>query len=617
MCPERIRDRDASASGPAGLSGAVIGARLMTRRLADAPGMPHFKKTVCAQAVERTVQDDAAFAGGPNGENVRRVNSRGPRSISQAGPTRGSAAEGANAAESRHESHATALVEFVVERQQLFHDDQLDPYARDIGSGEVRRLDSRAFRDSFRAAFFYSTGKSASDQAVSEAIATLGGIARYTGELRPVFIRFARVGRDYILDLCEPGASRCVRLGSSAWLVEKTAPVAFVRHEPMQPLPVPEPGGRVDDLWKYVNATADVRLLVLAWLIEALRPDTPKPVLEMIGEQGSAKSTTQTILRRLIDPNAADLRALPKSPDDLFIAAQASAVLSFENVSHISGPVQDALCIIATSGAYAKRRLYTDGEEFVLRAQRPVILNGIVPAITQADLLDRAVSIELSPITDRREVTAILADFEAARPRLLGALLDLATKALALSPVIKLDPWTTPRMIEFARLGVAIAEALGRPGSEFLVQYDQARAEGVARTLDASPVASAIVAFIEANPVGGECKASEWSVRLRPAQVSDSWPRSPKAFGEALRRAVPVVHSMGIEVRAGDKTGGNIKWSIRARELFKHRPERPGCTAQAADAPPRYPGHSGNSSNESGIVGEPAEQSQINEKKSM
>jgi len=38
------------------------------------------------------------------------------------------------------------------------------------------------------------------------------------------------------------------------------------------------------------------------------------------GEQGSAKSTFSAILRALLDPNTAPLRALPREDRDLFIA---------------------------------------------------------------------------------------------------------------------------------------------------------------------------------------------------------------------------------------------------------------------------------------------------------
>ena len=52
----------------------------------------------------------------------------------------------------------------------------------------------------------------------------------------------------------------------------------------------------------------------IAWLLSAARPPSqPFPLLAVYGEQGSAKSTTTNLLRNVIDPNGAPLRAAPGS----------------------------------------------------------------------------------------------------------------------------------------------------------------------------------------------------------------------------------------------------------------------------------------------------------------
>ena len=77
----------------------------------------------------------------------------------------------------------------------------------------------------------------------------------------------------------------------------------------MRPLFMPEKGGSIDDLHQYVNVSGDRDfLLMVAWLLAALKPEGPYPILVLNGEQGSAKSTVARILRELVDPNVAPIR---------------------------------------------------------------------------------------------------------------------------------------------------------------------------------------------------------------------------------------------------------------------------------------------------------------------
>src|SRR5262249_58691877 len=113
-------------------------------------------------------------------------------------------------------------------------------------------------------------------------------------------------------------------------------PRHFTRRDAMRALPLPQRDGDVGNLWPLVNVGPGDRHLLLAWLLETLRADTPYPVLELCGEQGSAKSTTQEYLRRLIDPNKSNLRSAPKDREAVFVAARNGHIVSFENISHRS-----------------------------------------------------------------------------------------------------------------------------------------------------------------------------------------------------------------------------------------------------------------------------------------
>ncbi len=471
-------------------------------------------------------------------------------------------------------SQATLLVNFTLARAEVFHDANGDTYARIHDSGEVRRLDTRGFRDWLMAGFYRAEGKSARDQSVREAIGTLSGIGRYQGEQRDVYVRCAFHDSAYYVDLAVAGDNRAIRVTPGAWEIVANPPVMFVRPESTRPLPVPvrrlhdgtaQMSGGINKLFQYVNVPHDHRLLVITWLIDAIRTNTPFPVLELIGEAGSAKSTTQRVLRRLIDPNGCELRAMPKCVEDIFVGAGVTHVYSMENISHLPAPMQDALCTLATGGGFARRKLYTDSDESIINVKRPVMLNGISVAVTAQDLVDRTISIDLPLISERVEADALLDQFDCDHAAILGDLLDTFAAALERLRLVDLPADQRPRLIEFAKLGCAVAEVMGRPSEDFLAEFTSSRSDAIHRTIDASPAAAALVEMFDASGRKTiELPLKEMLNRLdgfRPTGA-ESWPKSARGLGDVLRRAAPALRQIGIDVRRVGKSVGNIVWRV-------------------------------------------------------
>jgi hypothetical protein len=164
-------------------------------------------------------------------------------------------------------------------------------------------------------------------------------------------------------------------------------------------------------------------VLIVAWLLAALRSRGPYRVLAISGEQGSAKTVVSKLLKALIDPNAAPVRALSREERELMIAANNGYLLAFDNLSGLPHWLSDALCRLATGGSFAVRQLYTDDDEVLFEAARPILLNGIEEVVSRPDLGDRAIFLTLAPIGEahRRPESELWREFELARPRILGA----------------------------------------------------------------------------------------------------------------------------------------------------------------------------------------------------
>jgi hypothetical protein len=141
-------------------------------------------------------------------------------------------------------------------------------------------------------------------------------------------------------------------------------------------------------------------------------------LLAISGEQGSAKTVLSKLLRALVDPNVAPVRALPRNERELMIAANNGHLLAFDNLSCLPPWLSDALCRIASGGSFAARRLYTDEGEVLFQSARPTVLNGIAGVIARADLADRAIFLMLAPIGEeqRRSETELWREFKRAQP---------------------------------------------------------------------------------------------------------------------------------------------------------------------------------------------------------
>ena len=323
----------------------------------------------------------------------------------------------------------------------------------------------------------------------------------------------------------------------------------------MQSLPQPAAGGSINQLRTFLNVGGDNNwILCVSWLVAACRAKGPFPILILQGEQGSAKSTMVKLLRRIIDPSSALVRTPPRDSRDLLIAARNSWVVAYDNVSGVSPGLSDSLCRLATGGGFSTRELYTDSDEVFFDAVRPVVLNGIDHLAERADLADRALTLNLSPIPDenRRDEGQLYADFDRQLPQILGALFSAVSVALARLPQTKLD--SKPRMADFALWASAAEAAFGFPPGVFMKAYTGNRAEAVHETLEADPVGTEILALVdsrEGEAWEGTCKQLLQDLEQHVddgVKKSRDWPKSPRGLSSRLRRLVTFLRELQIRI---------------------------------------------------------------------
>jgi hypothetical protein len=498
--------------------------------------------------------------------------------------------EGGGKGEGRR-TQADLLVELVEEAgAELFHapgGNDSEEYATvPVGNHrETWPVCSKGFRRWLGRLYYERFQKTPGAQALQDALNVVAGQALHDGPEHPVAVRVAEQGAALWLDLADADR-QAAEVTPAGWRVVANPPVRFLRKRGLLPLPAPVAGGSLEELRPLVNLPDDDSWrLYVAWLVAALRPGRPFPVLAVSGEQGSAKSTLCRMARGLIDPNLSPLRRLPRDERDLAIAAGNSWVLAFDNLSGLPAFLSDALCSLATGGGLATRELYSDADEKLFAATRPLLLNGIEEIATRPDLLDRSLLLTLPTIPDgrRRDEEELVRDFEAIRPRVLGALLDAVSAGLRNRPGVRLA--CKPRMSDFATWLVACEPALGWPAGAFLDAYLSNRGAANELALEGSPAAGLVLTLLAnrntwegtaADLLGELEKLANEKVRKRL-----DWPATARALSGQLRRLAPNLRRAEVAVSFERGTGR------RRRRLIKL--EKVCASPSAPSAPSETP----------------------------
>ncbi len=471
------------------------------------------------------------------------------------------------------------LVRLVEAKAKLFHGpnrSKNDFYA-DIKNGEIRethQVGSPSLSRWMTRLYFSRYSKWLGQTVIDSANGVLRAIADATYE-NEVSIRTAARAGKYYIDLGDD-TWRAIEVAKDGWKVVSNPPVRFRRAPGNAALCVPERGGSIEMLRKSLNTKDDDSfVMVVAWMLAALRSVGPYPILVIGGEQGSAKSTMARIVRSFVDPSTVPLSNLSREERELFITASNSWMLAFDNCSTLTQWTSDALCKMATGGGFRCRSLFTDGEEAIFNAMRPICMNGITDFIEKGDLAQRALFVQLQPVSrDQRKTEGEVFDgLEKVRPKIFGALLDAMVTGLQRVDGIKLNEMS--RMAEFEVWASACEPDYTDEDGTFSELYAQNAKVGVASVIESSPVALAIRAFageIHTSHDGDYWmgNATELLKKLRGIVDEDTlrdreWPKSAKALGRQLARLAPVLRQSGIPVDRAKRTGtcrGITIWGV-------------------------------------------------------
>ncbi|WP_394752802.1 hypothetical protein [Crenothrix sp.] len=485
----------------------------------------------------------------------------------------------------RKKTQSTILIE-IGKKLDLFHCPNGDGYAiMPAGKGQaIFRLKSSGFNEYLSHEYFKLTGKGCNTPALTEALSTLEAEAKFNNPKHDVFMRVSKISCVINIDI---GCSewQCVNVTANGWQLIDKPSVKFTRRKGAASLPVPSKNGNAELLKQYINADDDQFPLILGWLLCALGGVKPFPVLILQGEQGTGKSTTSKVLRSLVDPSTVPLRNPPKDIDSLLVSACNNYMVVLDNLSGLSPELSDALCRLSTGGGIDKRQLYSDGEQFLIEIQRPVLINGIDDIATRPDLAERSIIINLPVIEgdNRRSEEEFWTAFEADKPHILGGLLDLLALGLANYDSVKL-PYK-PRMADMAKWTAACEVGTGYEG-EFMKAHSKNQTEAVELGIEASPAGSAIMALMDSrdswtgspNDLMSALEAIAGERQTR----SKAWPQSTKGLSNIIKRLMPGFRKLGLSIEDGRTMTGRF-YKIKTSGIYPSYPSYPSLDGYNPD----------------------------------
>jgi hypothetical protein len=458
-------------------------------------------------------------------------------------------------------NQADRLIDYALESgAELFVDQVGAPHV--LVSGEALALNTRAY-NWLRSLMWDGEEISVGGEALKTAVGTLGAFAAKSGKIRELHTRAAFHEGSVYYQL-RPG--RVVRIGRGGWWFVDEPPVVFRSVPNLKALPDPEPGGTLDTLEELINLKSprDKRMCKV-YAVTIPLPHISRPIGQTTGVMGSGKTTAGRMIKRLLDPTAPE--TVRVDPRDFLQKVSHCYIAMLDNVNSVPEWAVDVLCRLVTGEADSKRSLYTDDEDFIYEMKRAVLLNGINAPTERGDAQDRTLPVELQRIPDnkRRSEEDLWAQFEREHSRLLGAIFDVLAQTLKTRETLRLH--RRPRLADWGEYAAAAYEVLGWGVEQFLEDWGEVVRVQNMGTLDGSPVAQAILSFMDSRHEWTglasdlhaklEVEAEELNINIKREKT---WPKSPSWLWRRIREVLPLLVAMGVDANndGNGKTGSQI-----------------------------------------------------------
>ena len=399
--------------------------------------------------------------------------------------------------------------------------------------------------------------------------------AEFSGITKKLELRISKTD-DYTFyyDLANKNeGTGAIKITSAGWSIENNPPILFIRYSNQldQVNPTPSCLSTVDGIDnkifdKFIDLLNvkgdDNKLLLKCYIISLFVPSIPKPILMLHGEQGSAKTTLQELIKMLVDPSIVRTLTLPRDINELVQQLSHNYLAYYENLSTIKEWISDALCRAVTGTGFSKRQLYSDDEDILYFFLRCIGFNGINLAATKADLLDRGIIIQLEriPKKEKRKLPDIWNEFEILLPSLLSYIFDILVKVLQIKQKGGITfPTGLNRMADFEEYAEIISRCMDNPEGELQRVYQENIGVQIDEAIAASPLSIAVVELMNnieddelwSGTATQLCEVlndiAETKLKISIQKIP-SWPKSPNYLSRRLNEVKTNLREKGIVI---------------------------------------------------------------------
>lgn len=385
-------------------------------------------------------------------------------------------------------------------------------------------------------------------------------------------------------------AWQCVKMSPTTGVEVVAAPLGLRRTKIQDEQVMPDLTATPADLDRLTTmmriTDQDDELLIKAWTCAGIVPDIPHPILWMTGGQGTGKSLRALMAKSLLDPSVLRQTSLPDSRRDLGVLLANCLCGVIDNVDQPFTNWQvEMLCQAVTGGAAVARELFTDGELAINVFNRCALIFTSIGVVSNApDLLDRTILLPVPELTEeeRRTEAAILEDFEANRPKVLGGMFESIRQAMTILPDVAAEfergEWPQQRMADFVVWGEALSRAAwGKEPGVFLEAYRRRISQTAGEIVAGDLAMSTLVEFMRERIVwSGTAKTllQELAAMNRFEDEAwtppgKGWPRTPNALGMKIEKYKTDLARTGVKIekeRVGKSCNRVIQIELTTRE---------------------------------------------------